>query len=51
MRLFTITIGPGGFPRLAFEAFAECWARAFEQHADLVLPCERVEIVFVREVA
>lgn len=48
MRLFTITIGPRGTPRLHFEAIALDSATALAQHVDLARPGERVEIKAVR---
>jgi hypothetical protein len=48
--LFHLTIGPRGSPRLSFEAISECWLACFAQHVDLVQPCERMAIAFVREV-
>lgn len=44
MRLFTITIGPRGAPRHAFEVSAPDAFTAHEQHVDLAEPGERFEV-------
>lgn len=44
MRLFTITIGARGAPRIVLEAMAPDSFTAREQHADQALLGERVEV-------
>lgn len=49
MRLFIVTVGPRGLPRLQFEAIAPDSCTAFEQHVCLALPGERVEVKAVQQ--
>lgn len=51
MRLYLVTIGPRGAPRLSFEAIGRDSCAVVAQMLDLCLPLERVEVRLLREVA